>query len=302
MKPPHRRLDDVEQEDATKREILVVGVTGRVGSRVATALADGHGVRCRGLVRAMPANRSTPYRPFLGDLSEIDTLAEAVDGCDAVFVCSPLGPDQVALQTNLVRAVAASAKKGPILVKLSGFAVGPNSEVDSGRWHFEIERELRQSGLEYVTIRPNFFMQNLRVPLMGAAQTGVYTGPTVGRIAMVDEQDVADVAAHCLLRGVQGIPRIVVPTASKSCSSIDVARFMSEALGKRVRFEPMSGDALRSALSRGSMPRWHVDVLVQFHRAFERGLAEETSDHVERLLGRAPVELEEVIADMSRGD
>lgn len=76
---------------------LVTGASGFIGSRLAERLAA-EGAQVRGLVRAPERVRRLPagVAPVLGDLTDPDSLARAVAGCDLVVHCAayagPGGP------------------------------------------------------------------------------------------------------------------------------------------------------------------------------------------------------------------
>jgi len=266
--------------------VLVAGVTGQVGGAVARKLSLLPNVQVRGLTRHQPdPDPQRTYEPVIGDLENPVALRAAVTDCDAVFIASSIDPEQVTQQGNLVRAAAASPLR-PKLVKLSGLGTRLDSFVDSGRWHAEIEEEIRATGLPAASLRPNYFMQNLREPLRLARETGELRGQDGVEIAMVDVDDLAAVAVQLLMnRGEDGLA-VVTPTGPRSYSFRDVAAVMSDVLGHTVRFEPVTGEDTRARLEASGMHRWHIDIMTQFGQAFARGWGSEVTSDVEELLGR----------------
>ena len=64
----------------------------------------------------------------------------------------------------------AAAEAGrPLVVKISGLGAALDSFVDSGRWHAETERDIRELDLPFTFLRPYFFMQNLGLHFAGAS-------------------------------------------------------------------------------------------------------------------------------------
>src|SRR6266480_946037 len=61
--------------------VLVTGATGKVGNAIASALLE-RGDQVRGLVRDPKRAAS---EPLLGDATDAQTLAAAVEGCELVF-------------------------------------------------------------------------------------------------------------------------------------------------------------------------------------------------------------------------
>ena len=204
-----------------------------------------------------------------------------------MLLVSPVHPRQRELQGNLVRAAAAAGR--PLVVKISGLGTALDSYVDSGRWHAETEADIRALGLSFTFLRPYFFMQNLGFQLGGARRDGVIRA-AVGdaRIAMVDVADVVAVAARLLAGEADLVDEAVAITGSEALGYDDVASVLSDVVGRDVHYERQSTVAARSALEKSGMPDWHVEILLQFNRAFAEGQAAHASDLVERVLGRAP--------------
>jgi uncharacterized protein YbjT (DUF2867 family) len=279
----------------------VTGATGRIGGLVARELAR-QGLRPRALVRnPTRAESSLPpgVVPISGDLDEPASLGPAVDGVDALLVVSPVHPRQRTLQGNLVRAAAASGR--PLVVKISGLATALDSFVDSGRWHAETEQDIRDLGLPHTFLRPRYFMQNLDLQLAAARSEGVLrAGDGGGRIAMVDAVDVAAVATRLLTGAADFRDEVLDLTGPEALSYAEVASQLGKALGRAVRFEPQQPASLRALFERVGMPDWHIEILLQFDRAFADGLAASPSNAVERVLVRPPRSLSAHLEDATR--
>jgi len=271
--------------------VLIAGITGQVGGAVATALAQLPDIGVRGLVRSpakVPSDAS--YEAVVGDLGDLDSLMDAVQGCEAVFIASSIDRDQVRLQTNLVHAAAVSSER-PRIVKLSGLGTALDSFVDSGRWHAEIEQAIQQTELPAASLRPLFFVQNLRLPLRRAKETGILEGQAAVEIAMLDVADLAAVAAALLANDrLEGF-NIFTPTGSRTYTFSDVADTMSHVLGRPVRFEATSDVQTTASLQQAGMPAWHIDIMLQFRKAFSEGWGTPATSAVEDILGRPPIDL-----------
>ena len=280
----------------SNRGILVVGVTGQVGGLVAHHLHQEHGLRCMGLTRNVPKVEPSTFVPVQGDLEDPESLSQAVEGCSAIFLASPLHPRQSEMQMNLVRAAQASGSC-PRLVKLSGLSTSMETLVDSGRWHAEIEQGIAESGLPAVALRPHFFMQNLRPSLLAATATGRMAGPAKGRVAMVDVRDVAEVAAELLLREFDGFS-VLTLTGDDAHSFDDVTRIASDVAAQAFEFAPLGEAEVRAQLEETQMPAWHIGLLCQFNAALAAGVAEQTTDDVQRTLGRRPRRLRDTLVEL----
>src|ERR1051326_4489975 len=118
--------------------ILVLGATGNVGGAIVTAaLADGHAVRAvsRG-GKGLPKGADI----YIGDLNEASTLAQAVDGVDAVFTLAGYN----GLAETLANA-ARSRREGVVLLSSSSAPSG-NRDNAVAKYHIESEDLVRASG------------------------------------------------------------------------------------------------------------------------------------------------------------
>ena len=108
-----------------KKRILVVGATGMLGEPVARQLADdGYAVR----ILARDEKRASqifahPFEIFKGDIEEINSIKEAMEGCYAVY--TNLSGDIELIGTENV--VAAALKSGiERLIHISGVSYRPS--------------------------------------------------------------------------------------------------------------------------------------------------------------------------------
>lgn len=129
---------------------------------------------------------------LFGDLTKPDTLHEAFDGADAVFL--------VVLPGEPVADVLDVAKRSGVrrVVLLSSGAVG-NGADPVARLHADAEQAVQGSGLAWTILRPRWFTSNALwwAPAIRAA--GVVRSAYPDAVtAPTHEQDIADAAAHAL--------------------------------------------------------------------------------------------------------
>ena len=269
---------------------LIFGANGRIGRRVAAALvALGDAVRVFVRdVQAAKARFGSSVDIVCGDLDDADSVNSAMHDVSQVLLCSPVAPKQVEQQNRVVDAARGAAK--PYVVKISGFATYPGSFVDSGRWHAETESYLAQSGLNYTCLHPYFFMQNLDFQMKQIQRSGVLTsGVAEAAIAMVDARDIA-AAAVKLLSDPRLAPRQTLPlTTDQALTYADMARTMSAVFDWPVRFQAQTLAEVEENLRRAGQADWHIQLLLQFNRAFEEGYGSQPHPALADLLGRAPL-------------
>ena len=125
-------------------------------------LAEGHSVRVYSR-RATQAHVSPGIEPFDGDIRDVNALAAALSGVDAVVhlvgILRETGPAQTFGGVFLegTRAVIRAAGQAGVrrLIHVTGIGADPNSP-DTFEWTRGLaERETRESGLEWTILRPS---------------------------------------------------------------------------------------------------------------------------------------------------
>lgn len=150
---------------------LVVGATGSVGRLVVEeALREGHAVRA--LVR--DTGRARPLPPdaqvVVGDVTRPDSLAEAVDGVDAVvFTLGSDGAGKAGAETvdyggvrNVLRALGSRPARVALMTSIgvTNRTGDYNRRTGAHDWKRRSERLVRASGRPYTIVRPGWFDYN----------------------------------------------------------------------------------------------------------------------------------------------
>ncbi|MCP4385160.1 MAG: NmrA family NAD(P)-binding protein, partial [Hyphomicrobiales bacterium] len=211
--------------------ILVIGATGKTGSRIASRLAQrGHEVR-RG-------SRNAPI-PF--DWEDESTWSAALDGVSAAYIsyfpdlAFPGAVEKVAALCD----VAKDAGVGR-LVLLSG-----RGEHHARRG----EAVVRNAGIDFTLVRAAWFAQNfsegyLRDPVLA----GVVAMPGGDmREPIVDVDDIADVAAAALTEeGHNG--ELYEVTGPRLMTFAEMAAELAAATGRPIRYEPITFEAFHAGM------------------------------------------------------
>ena len=223
----------------TGNRILVTGFTGRLGGMVARVLYEQHNLTPRVLVRPHHLEVGSWVAPrnvevAVADYDDPTSLGAALEGVDSVFLVSPVHPEMRNRELTLARQAARLATP-PNIVKISGLGTKLDSPVDSGRWHAEIEQGIRALGLTATCLRPLFLMQNLTLQLPSVRENGALRGTiSDAAIAMVDGNDVAEVAAAALVGDTPINGQDATLTGPRTYTYADVAAILSVVLGRPV--------------------------------------------------------------------
>lgn len=255
--------------------ILVLGATGNVGRAIVeAALAGGHRVRAvsRG-ARGLPEGADV----YVGDLNDASTLAQAVDGVEAVFTLA--GYDGLA--GTLANAAHGGAER---VVLLSSSSV-PSGNRDNAvaRYHIESEDLVRASGLGWTMLQPNSFMSN-SLRWRAQLREGNVIREAFGDVplSVVDPADIAAVALLALTTDDHSgrSYRLSGPEALTAAERADI---LGAALGRELTVVVPADEEAREGL-----PPAYADA---FHEFYRGGLIDETTVHptVAQVLGRPPV-------------
>lgn len=150
--------------------VLCVGATGSVGRHVIEeALRRGHAVRALVRSRAKAAGFPEEAEIVLGELTQPDTLAQAVAGVDAiVFTHGSNGnkADMQAIDYGGVRNMLFALRGRHVRIALMT-AIGVtdragsyNRKTEAHDWKRRSERLVRASGHAYTIVRPGWFDYN----------------------------------------------------------------------------------------------------------------------------------------------
>src|SRR5712691_1844707 len=141
--------------------VLVLGVTGQVGKRVATNLKKRKanfsvGSRRKANLREL-ADQFGSSR--LIDLDDPRTFDEALKKITSIFLVTGYTVDMLVQSKSLIDA----AKRNGVnhIVHVGAFTVDHNGYSTVFSWHQMIETYLRDSGIAWTNLHPNMFMQNL---------------------------------------------------------------------------------------------------------------------------------------------
>jgi NAD(P)H dehydrogenase (quinone) len=272
-----------------KTRILVMGATGQVGGAVVSELVK------ETKVEVVAAARDVGKAGLLGvpvvhlDLDRIETFAPALEGVDSVFMATGYTIDMLRQSKDLVNAAKRAGVKHIVHLGACG---DDDTRVAHYGWHQFIERYIEWSGTRFTHLRPEIFMQNL-LGYGGESyvKNGVikhYVG--AARLSWVDCEDVAAVAAACLLNPSTHAGR-TYRLGYEAKTYYELAESFTEALGQPFSYEPQPpADFLRNVLAAGAEPAY-MKCVFDSYTDLTNGKdirADEVFDNFHAITGRQP--------------
>ena len=281
--------------EPTAPAVLVTGASGTIGSRVVRELRHRR-VRVRALVHRRTLDPDLSDTDSVqGDLADPLAVRRAVSGIHTVFVACANVPDQVEMECSLIDAAQAAGVRRVVKLSAQGAEIG--SPVAFWDWHARIEAHLLRSGIPAAVLRPSFLMSNLFAAAPQLRHTGSLIAPAAAaRITMIDPADVAASAVTALLDG-RHDGRVHQLTGPVAVSYADVAAELSSAVGGRVGYLNVPGEAARQYLIGAGVPPFAADQVVRIFAQLRGGAQATPIDAVRQLTGRAPRRFSEFLAD-----
>ena len=183
----------------SSRSLLVLGVTGQVGTLVAQHLKRSEVHFSAGTRRK--ANLEELAHQFGAsrfiDLDDPRTFDEALKDITGLFLLTGYTVAMLVQSKSLIDAAQRNSVKH--IVHLSAFTRDHDAYSTVFAWHQMIEAYLRDSGVAWTNLHPNMFMQSfLSVWSIKGAVYNAYTSKAVGFTAL---EDVSEAAAIILMEG-----------------------------------------------------------------------------------------------------
>jgi uncharacterized protein YbjT (DUF2867 family) len=255
---------------------LVLGATGKTGSRVAADLVN------RGLpVRT--AARSGADIAF--DWSDRDSYASALKGVERVYLIAPIlridfGGD---VSTFLDQAEAAGVAHVTFL-SAYGMEHAPAEVAIRG-----VELDLlRRQQLGHTILRPAWFMQNFSETFLQPIN-GVVMVPTGnGSEAFIDAEDIAAVAATTLADPAAHAGAAYSLTGPQALTVSEAAALISEATGQTITHLDLDRETWIAGAIATGVPAEYAAVLRPLTETVASGNGSRPNGMVEQITGKAP--------------
>lgn len=278
-------------------KILVLGATGRVGSRVARELLEhGHEVHAATRDPIAAASRTPEPSPHWVrfDLEDPSSFSAALEGVERVLLVARPGDDH---PERPAAPLIAAMKRAGVKHVVNLTALDVEQRPDFGLRRLELQ--LEDSGLGFTHLRPGFFFQLFTAPPLHAriCRTRAIRAPAdTAKLAFIDVRDVAAVAAKVLC-STEHRGRAYSLTGAKLIDHAEIARALSRHTQTPLSYQPISeAEAADELAADGLPPAWVARVL-GFYRIVRSGQASIVSPDVRNILGREPIDVETFARD-----
>ncbi|KXP08414.1 NmrA family NAD(P)-binding protein [Tsukamurella tyrosinosolvens] len=280
--------------------ICILGSTGQLGLPLTKQLvAARQSVRCLAHTEksAEILRQEVPEVDIVvGDMTDRDDLRRAMDGCDQLFIVTPVVDTMVAMQKQIIDVAAEGGIRG--ITKLSGYTADHVDEISLlSQDHGATDRYIAEAGVPYTLLYPCTFMQTLILQFSDSVkkESKIVAPVTASNtISFVDGRDVVDTAAAVLIKNKHD-NEIVFITGPEPVSYGQVAEKLSERLGRPITYEKNTFDESQKDLLAVGLNAYGAEALRGLYEMYERGDMNDIGDGVMKTTGHEPRSIDDFL-------
>lgn len=255
---------------------LVLGATGKTGSRVAANLVN------RGLPVRTAARSGADVHFDWGDRA---SYAPALKDVERVYLIPPTLRTDFAEDVSAFLDVAEAAGVAHVtFLSAYGMEHAPG-EVANRRVELDLQR---RKGLGHTILRPAWFMQNFSETFLRPINGAVMVPTGNGTEAFIDAEDVAAVAASTLADAASHAGAAYSLTGPQALTVAEAAALISEATGQAITHLDLDRDAWIAGAIANGVPAEYEAVLRPLTETVESGSGSRPNGIVEQITGTPP--------------
>jgi len=263
--------------NTVNRHVLVLGATGKTGSRVADTLSR-QGVSVR-----TAARRGADIH---FDWDNPATFEGALQGVTGVYLVSPV------MRTDFAGAVSGfldQAEQADVqnVTYLSAYGM-EHAPAEVAHRAVELDLMSRTSFIHSI-IRPAWFMQNFSETFLKPVDDQIVVPNGTGAEAFVSAEDIASVAAATLAEPGRHAGSAYAPTGPQSLTLGEAAKIISAAAGRTIVYRDTDRDEWVDAMVRSGVPAEYGEVLRTLTETIANGRGSRPNDDVLAATSAAPI-------------
>jgi uncharacterized protein YbjT (DUF2867 family) len=278
------------------RQILITGATGNIGTEVIRNLitrgTDNYitaGVRNISKAKQMyPEFKNLGYRDF--DYEDPHTFDKALDNIDCIFLLRPPHISDVDKYFKpLIHKIAEKGIRQIIFLSVQG------AEKSKVIPHNKIESLIKESGLDFIFLRPSYFMQNLTTTLLKDIRLKGQIILPAGKAKFnwIDIKNIGEVSAILLDNFATNKNREIELTGLENLDFSTVADIISTVTNRKIEFVNVNPLRFYRLKSKEGLNPGLIIVMILLHFLPRLQSDPEISDNYETLIGHKPSTLKE---------
>lgn len=267
-------------------KILITASTGNVGTPLSKAL---YKKKIPFTAATRDTEKAMEKFGFEADTVDLDFkdpsgFKNALKGKEMLFLCGPSAtPGAEKLLEPLVEeAINQNIKHIVFIASYPG-----------------IMEMIAKSNLDYTFIKANFFMQNFEMyqaeDIRDRNQIFMPTGE--GKAPFIHARDIGEVAAEVIEKAGKYKNELFYITGPESLDHFEVARIFSDVLGREIIYMNPDDDTYRHIMKERGFSEKYIDAMIAVFGKIRKGQVAQTSDMVEKILGRKATTLREYVEE-----
>jgi uncharacterized protein YbjT (DUF2867 family) len=263
--------------NTANRRVLVLGGTGKTGSRVADTLSE-RGVSVRTAARGGADIRFDWNNPA--------TFEGALQGVTGVYLVSPvMRVDFAGVVSDFLDQAEQAGVRNVTYLSAYGMEYAP---AEVALRAVELDLESRGS-FTHSIVRPAWFMQNFSETFLKPVEDEIVVPSGTGAEAFVSAEDIASVAAATLAEPERHAGRAYAPTGPESLTLDEAARIISAAADRTILYRDTDRTEWVGAMVRSGVPAEYGEVLRTLTETIASGRGAQPNGDVLAATGAAPV-------------
>lgn len=288
-------------------KILITGATGGLGSAVANFLSKKvDKSKIAVLVRDKAGDQakalaSQGFELRVADYNDKEALAKAfTDIAQLYFVSGSDIANRMPQHRNVVEA-ATKAKVGHIIyTSVSIHHLAEDAPLYGAmQSHFETEKLIKQSGLNFTLLRHNLYSEVIAMflgskeQLLGSKTIFLPTGN--GKTAFVSRVELAEAAANILAKPEAHVNKTYEFNGSEKVSFAEVATYLSGITKESIAYVSPQPKEFEETLKKFGVPDQYIGMMLVFSLAIADGSFDTTKNDLETILGRRTQRVEDFL-------
>jgi len=280
------------------KRILITGATGNVGLEVIRFLYENNTTNqivagVRNLEKAKEVLKNYPKLEFVYfDFENADTFKASLTEIDSVFL---LRPPHISDVDRFFRPLILQMKNKGIkeFIFLSVQGAGKSKVIP----HNKIERLINEFGLNYIFLRPGYFMQNLTTTLIEDIKTkrSIFLPAGKAKFNWIDIENIGKAGAILLDRFEDFKNQAFEITGLENENFEKVTGMINTVIQNPIRYVNMNPVNYYRMKKREGLPSGLIIVMILLHFLPRFQKEPQISDFYERLIGDKPTSLKTFI-------
>jgi len=267
-------------------KVIVLGATGNIGTAVLKNLQHRNVEVFAGVRSEKDVEKVSHFgaNPVIVDFNEQESLNQALEGKDRVFLVTPLMQHPEAVTKRVADAASRNGLKH--LVRSTASGADPDGPIQMARWAGASEDVVKASGLNYTIVRPYRFLQNF---INFHSQTikahnGFYLPVGDAKAALVDIDDMGEAIAEILTT--EDHFGQTYEFSGLTYTFAEIADILSKTVGRKISFIDVPEEQARQSMLDNQMPEWMADAMMELNHITKQGWTAGYSDDFKNITGK----------------